>query len=197
MSQHFLHSLEDRTLFSTPNVTLAGATLNIQGTKDADVIVVGYAADGKNVFVMTNNASGTTTQTFPAAKLKKAIIDGKGGDDVIVIDESFRAFVPTQVSGGAGSDVLIGGSGKDTITGGAGDDIIFGNGGSDKLSGKKGDDMLFGGDGDDTIRADKGTNFIAGDDGTDKIRSKSSTDVIVGAALDLVKTGKGGATFVP
>ena len=51
----------------------------------------------------------------------------------------------------ATNQVLIGGSGGDTLNGGQGDDILVGNGGNDTLSGGAGSDILVGGAGIDTF----------------------------------------------
>ena len=52
--------------------------------------------------------------------------------------------------GGAGDDMLTGGSDVDTLNGGAGDDELNGGTGNDTLTGGEGEDELTGGGGDDT-----------------------------------------------
>lgn len=54
-------------------------------------------------------------------------------------------------TGTAGSDLVLGGSGAETITGGEGDDCILGGGGNDSLHGELGTDVCIGGPGIDTF----------------------------------------------
>src|SRR5262249_47343710 len=56
-----------------------------------------------------------------------------------------------QLFGGAGNDVLTGGSGADQLFGGAGNDTLLDKGGNDLLFGGTGNDTLIGGDGDDQV----------------------------------------------
>jgi Ca2+-binding RTX toxin-like protein len=192
----FIETIEGRILFSTPHIALSGATLTVQGTDQADVILVGRGQTAGTVFVMVATPDGMTSKTLPASKLKQAVIEGKGGDDVIVIDEGFGAFVGAKIDGGLGNDVIMGGSGDDTINAGAGNDVVLGNGGNDRLIGEQGDDVLMGGDGNDRLDGGKGSNILFGDGGVDKIRSKSATDMISAASEDIVKTKKAGAIFI-
>jgi hypothetical protein len=55
------------------------------------------------------------------------------------------------VTGGAGSDVLIGNGRPGLLSGGAGDDRLYGLGGDDLLTGDQGNDVLRGGKGDDHL----------------------------------------------
>ncbi|MEL6977657.1 MAG: cadherin domain-containing protein [Pseudomonadota bacterium] len=48
-------------------------------------------------------------------------------------------------TGGAGSQIVLGMSGKDNLDGGAGDDVLFGGDGNDTLTGGAGDDNIIGG----------------------------------------------------
>jgi hemolysin type calcium-binding protein len=54
-------------------------------------------------------------------------------------------------SGTAASELVLGGSGVDTITAGGGDDCILGGGGNDSIQGQSGTDVCIGGPGFDTF----------------------------------------------
>ncbi|HYF64691.1 MAG TPA: calcium-binding protein, partial [Herpetosiphonaceae bacterium] len=71
--------------------------------------------------------------------------------------------------GGAGDDILLGGSGNDTLQSGAGDDLINGN--SD-------DDRLFAGDGNDVLWGGPGHDHLFGGYGNDSldVKPRSATD---------------------
>src|SRR6195256_1547138 len=85
---------------------------------------------------------------------------GQGGNDVISLDETNGALPAAELFGGAGNDVLTGGSGADLLFGGAGNDI---------LNGKGGDDLLFGGAGNDTLTGGAGNDQVFGEAGNDRM----------------------------
>jgi|GEM_PF-1269640 len=69
-----------------------------------------------------------------------------------------------------GSNVLRGGDGNDAIWGGAGFDDINGNQGNDEALGYGGDDWVLGGQGDDILMGDTGQN--AASNGMDKVLAR-------------------------
>lgn len=74
------------------------------------------------------------------------------GDDVL--DSTTGQILAGLVSGGAGSDVLIGSMNANELYGGEGDDELSGMAGNDHLIGGAGVDLLDGGDGRDIARYD-------------------------------------------
>src|SRR6266487_2794210 len=116
---------------------------------------------------------------------------GKGGNDTITLDESNGALPAAQLFGGAGNDVLTGGSGADQLFGGAGNDTLFGKGGNDLLFGGAGNDVLTGGDGDDQVFGEAGNDRMIwnpGDD-SDLFEGGDGTDTAE------VNGGNGAETF--
>jgi Ca2+-binding RTX toxin-like protein len=109
--------------------------------------------------------------------------------------------LPSQISGGVGSDELFGGSSIDVISGDEGWDRLYGNDGNDFLSGGTDDDMLYGGNGDDSLSGgladdilsgDGGDDVIDGDDGSDNIEGGSGRDLLRGGSgEDLLGGGEG------
>jgi Ca2+-binding RTX toxin-like protein len=84
-------------------------------------------------------------------------------------------------------DIVVGGSGSDTLHGGEGNDT---------LRGRQGNDTLYGEDGDDTLRGGKGNDTLYGGDDNDTLRGGNGNDALVGGAGDDVLTGgKGLDTF--
>jgi Ca2+-binding RTX toxin-like protein len=71
--------------------------------------------------------------------------------------------------GGSGGDQLFGQSGNDTLNGGAGFDLLFGGADNDVLTGGDGDDQIFGESGNDRFIWNPGddTDLFEGGDGTD------------------------------
>src|SRR4030088_544039 len=103
---------------------------------------------------------------------------GRGGTDVIWLDETNGALPAAELFGGAGNDVLTGGSGADLLFSGAGNDTLLGKGGNDLLFGGAGNDTLVGGTGDDQVFGEagndrmiwnpgEGSDLFEGGDGTD------------------------------
>lgn len=77
---------------------------------------------------------------------------------------------------GSGDDTLGGGGGDDVIDAGAGDDTLAGNAGDDVLDGGLGDDTMIGGAGDDTYRVDSLGDAIveSAGGGTDRVEATIS-----------------------
>ncbi|MFC6566137.1 calcium-binding protein [Actinoplanes utahensis] len=105
------------------------------------------------------------------------------------------------VAGGAGNDILSGGSNRDRLFGEAGDDRIYGNGATDAVDGGDGHDRIFGGAGDDWLDGDDGHDIVhggAGNDtiyghfGNDDLRGESGNDTINGGpGNDRINGGAG------
>ncbi|WP_326525153.1 calcium-binding protein [Sphingomonas sp.] len=75
--------------------------------------------------------------------------DGGAGDDDLILDRGVT--LDARLTGGIGSDYLVGGGGNDNLSGDEGNDIVRGQGGQDKLHGGDGNDYLEGGAGADEL----------------------------------------------
>jgi Ca2+-binding RTX toxin-like protein len=82
---------------------------------------------------------------FSATTLLSGSVFGQGGNDTITATNS----ATRTYDGGAGNDVLNGGSLADNLIGGADNDTISGGGGNDTIVGGAGADSLTGGGGSD------------------------------------------------
>lgn len=136
--------------FVTPPPPLAyrsGTDLRINGTSESDSIRVTRSPSvGDRVIVSVGNY----TAKFNLGDLSRILIDGKDGNDTIVISEKYGVLLaPARLTGGNGNDTLIGGSGDDSLFGNDGNDLLVGNAGRDRLEGGLGTDHLFGGAGRD------------------------------------------------
>jgi len=85
-----------------------------------------------------------------------------------------------QINGTLGDDLLIGGTGEDTIFGAAGNDTIHGGDSRDWLSGQAGNDSISGEGGGDVLLSGGGENTLSGGAGDDYLQSFGSRDILDG-----------------
>jgi Ca2+-binding RTX toxin-like protein len=88
------------------------------------------------------------------------LIEAFGGaaNDTLAVDETNGPMPHANLFGGAGNDVLTGGSGNDQLFGGTGNDVLNGRGGNDLLFGGAGDEVLTGGAGNDQLFGQSGND---------------------------------------
>ncbi len=149
-------------------------------------IVVSRNAAGN---ILVNGGAVSTPGGMPTVANTSLIqVFGQNGNDTITINEANGALPQANLFGGAGNDVMTGGSGVDMIFGQADNDTLLGKGGADFLFGGAGDDVLTGGDGDDQVFGESGNDRFIWNPGDD-------TDMYEGGAgIDTtVVNGGGGA----
>lgn len=157
--------LEGREVPATTAVFLTD-TLLVTGDSTANSIVV--AADASGNLTVTDKGSPIAIQvvsgTATAAATKLIQVDGRNGNDSIVIDRSVNTLDADGKLAASPSAVLRGGNGNDTITpkhggflGGVIGNPIIGNvvqeggNGNDTLTSGFGNDIMRGGNGNDTL----------------------------------------------
>ena len=107
----------------------------------------------------------------------------------------------TTMSGGNGSDTLIGTSINDIISGGNGQDMLYGGAGSDLLIGGNGNDSVYGSSGNDALIGGNGDDLLDGGAGNDLLFGESGNDTAVYAMsenagqCDFYDGGKGADTL--
>ena len=157
------------------NLTLTGtAAINGKGNDENNTITGNDAAN-----VLTSVGSFDT------------LIGGGGNDTLIELDFG------TTMRGGAGTNLLYGEDGNDTLRdtglagtqsrldGGAGDDTLTGGAGNDVLNGGTGNDTMNGGAGDDIYVVDSTDDKVseAGGSGRDTVLAKAS--VVLGEGIEI------------
>jgi len=137
---------------------VAADTLN--GDEGDDTFAAGNATNGGDTF---NGGAGTDTLSYALRTVAVVVTMGAGANDG-------QASETDNVA--ADIEILVGGSGDDTLTGSGAADTISGGAGDDTLAGGAGNDILNGGDGDDT--------FVAGTamDGADVFNGGAGTDTV-------------------
>jgi len=116
---------------------------------------------------------------------------GLGGNDTIALNEANGALPGAQLFGGAGNDILTGGSAADLLFGQVGNDTLLGKGGNDFLFGGAYNDTLTGGDGDDQVFGESGNDRMIWNPGDDTDLNEG------GMGVDTVEVngGNGAETF--
>ena len=186
----FLEVLESRATPAVSAIFSPGAGL---------LTVFGDALN--NNLVVSRNAAGTLLVnggavpilggTPTVANTNLIQMFGLGGNDVLTLDEANGALPRANLFGGAGNDILTGGSGADLLFGQAGNDTLLGKGGTDLLFGGDGNDVLTGGDGDDQVFGEAGNDRMIWNPGDDTDLNEG------GAGIDTVEVngGNGAETF--
>jgi Ca2+-binding RTX toxin-like protein len=150
----------------------------VLGTGSDDNIAV--SGDRDKLTVAGNGASAVISGTY------LAVISGRDGNDRI--DGSGVEDLNLRIYGGNGDDILLGGSGHDSIFGGNGDDFLsggsgndwlFGGWGNDLLAGNAGRDRMFGGFGSDVLIGGSGRDFLNGGFGRDYLAGGPGRDIMV------------------
>jgi|GEM_PF-940841 len=135
-----VEALEDRSLMATAlSAALDQGVLTITGTERSDRILVRLMKDRITI-------SGTK-ESFAALEVKKLVVDGGAGNDIIDLGLSGKlaVSVPSIMRGGSGNDILRGGAGDDYLCGGDGNDFLAGGSGRDLLDSLAGGkDVRFG-----------------------------------------------------
>jgi autotransporter-associated beta strand protein len=161
--------MEPRRMLSA---AVAHGVLSIEGTGRADTIVL--TMDSPRTLRVR---VGDTESTFLKKSFGKIrIVAGRGEDLVTIGSDANPITLPVEVSGGAGSDTIIGGAGNDKLNGGAGADQIAGGAGDDSITGDNGNDDLHGGDGRDSLSGGKGDDELHDDAGRDAVFGNAGDD---------------------
>ena len=138
---------------------LRHGVLKVEGTAASEKIALRLKAGQSGILQIDFGDDGSAEFQVRREHVKRIVVDARGGDDFVRIDEANGAFtdsIPTALDGGDGNDNLAGGSGAELLLGGFGNDSIDGN---------RGDDLALLGAGDDTFVWDPG-------DGSDAIRGR-------------------------
>ncbi len=163
---------------------------------------------GENNDTLIGNA-GTDllaeTATVDDLVLNDTLLTGLGMDRLVTIETASL----TADDGGSvidasaftrGAVTLIGGAGEDVLTGGSKNDSITGRDGNDELSGGAGNDTILGGFGEDTLKGGLGSDLLIGGFDVDDIDGEGGRDTIVGGNGGAARGGDGtndGDTIAP
>ncbi|MBL8822301.1 MAG: calcium-binding protein [Planctomycetia bacterium] len=179
-----LEKLEDRTVPAvTASFSAATGSLTIFGDNlDNNIVISRNTAGGILV-----NGGAVAIQGGTPTVANTAMIQafGQGGNDQIALNEANGALPRALLFGGAGNDVLTGGSAADQLFGQSGNDTLLGKGGADFLFGGTENDTLTGGDADDQVFGESGDDRMIWNPGDDTDLNEG------GAGIDTVEINGG------
>jgi hypothetical protein len=143
-----LEALGERVLPAI-SVSFAAGTLRVSGDEQDNTIVVSRDAAGS---ILINNGA-VPLQGVTVANTHLILLNGGAGNDHLSLDDANGPLPLARLDGGAGNDVLTGGSEADVLDGGPGDDMLFGGAGNDTFEWSPGDgsDVVEGQGGRDTL----------------------------------------------
>ena len=180
-----------------------------------NAIVLSYDAEAKEYLIADESgiepsadcpaAGAVVACADPDQSIREIYIVMKGGDDLYSVGENSDPLPPqlfeTIVAGGDGSDVVVGGAGRERILGENGRDVLAGGDGEDKIVGGEhrdgligfaGDDLLLGGQGADALFGFGGDDILHGEIGSDTLLAGRGDDRLLGGPkVDLLEAGKG------
>ncbi len=130
----------------------ADITLVLNRSKKIEIIDVDpslYASSSDEAALIANGAGIGNAKIFGTGGddiiilggLGIYTVDARGGNDVILVDNSANLKAHS-LGGGSGNDVILGGYGNNLIDGGSGNDILVSVGGNDRMLGGSGDDTV-------------------------------------------------------
>ena len=104
-------------------------------------------------------------QHFDRATFDRIVVNARGGDDTVRMDDANGTFTDTEIT------TVSGGAGDDTLLGGGGAELFFGGPGKDAIDGNRGNDTGLMGSGHDVFTWDPG-------DGSDVIEGQGGYDTM-------------------
>jgi hypothetical protein len=160
---------------ASPDVALApdGATHAYSGTGDCGDRAGIYVGARRLTSDCHVYGPDRTDRLASSARLYQ-VVDGRGGDDVLTARGA--PYVGDELDGGAGNDILRGGSLPDRLDGGAGADAIFGGVDHDTIRGGPGRDRIYGQGGSDHVYTRDGERDLV-DCGTNVGRTNKTPEL--------------------
>ena len=119
---------------------------------------------------------------FDVAAANVEWVWGHSGADIL---DASAATTRVVLHGRGNADILVTGSGDDTLIGGFADDTLTGGAGNDRLYGQTQNDTLNGGTGNDNLYGQQNDDILNGDTGADNLFGGTGDDILSGGGVDL------------
>lgn len=162
---------------TTPQGTVAGASLNLYGSTDDDKVFIftdEFASLGSSAVTLNHNPAADFTDTLNAAATTgNNTYDIRSGSTSTVIDGRSVSIATNTVI-----DYLYTGDGNDTIRGNDHGDTIWAGRGINVVTGGAGNDVIYAHDGSDTINGGAGTDLVTYERAQAAINGNLATGVV-------------------
>ena len=145
----------------TSSAKLINGELFVNGTSRSDNIRLQQTTG-----MISVTANGKKLGSFTSSQVSKIIVDAADGNDFVTLID---VTASSDLYGGRGSDILLGGLGDDRIFGEEGRDLLFGRKGNDFLDGGSGRNTLFGNKGNDALNGIRGLDRLFGGRGLNEL----------------------------
>ncbi|HKB00582.1 MAG TPA: Ig-like domain-containing protein [Gemmataceae bacterium] len=182
------------TLTRGPAVIVNGSVLTVRSTVGADAARLRRSGNLIRVELVT--PEGVIVQTArPSGALRFTQVNvflGDGDDHL----EAAGLTVPVHADGGAGSDALRTGSGRDTVDGGSGNNVLITGSGNDAVTAGDGTNEIQSGLGNDTVTTGTGGSLIDAGGGNDVVTAAGGMNYLEGGAGNDVLVAGGGADVI-
>ncbi|WP_231408754.1 beta strand repeat-containing protein [Ralstonia solanacearum] len=154
----------------------------IYGGAGSDVIYVGDGGSAAQRSVVYAGSGNTTVY----GGLGADEIHGGSGNDVLYAGDGGSTDAPTVVYAGTGNSTLYGGAGVDILNASAaGSTLLVGGSGNETLVGGAGDDTLVAGSGNDSMDGGAGSNTYVFNSGA------GSSEIVQSGGTDILQFGSG------
>lgn len=154
----------------------------IYGGAGSDVIYVGDGGSAAQRSVVYAGSGNTTVY----GGLGADEIHGGSGNDVLYAGDGGSTDAPTVVYAGTGNSTLYGGAGVDILNASAaGSTLLVGGSGNETLVGGAGDDTLVAGSGNDSMDGGAGSNTYVFNSGV------GSSEIVQSGGTDILQFGSG------
>jgi len=176
----------------------SGTRDQFNGGSGVDTVVIpqAYVANIVETSFPLNfsKVDGVLTLTIPPGAETHSITVRDADNGLSVLD--LTGVEKIVFSGDDPANVMVGGSGDDSLAAGPGGSTLLGNDGNDVLTGAIGNDVLIGGDGADRLLGAQGGDTLDGGSGNDILDGQEGDDVIIdGAGNDTILGGGGSDTL--
>ncbi|SFE20205.1 Hemolysin-type calcium-binding repeat-containing protein [Actinacidiphila alni] len=175
-------------------VTGAGRTTTLR-VADGEPAVVAATVNGTPVTLTVGRGGSVTYTEVPGSGGKLAGLTAISHTGDVTVHAN--GLAPTACSGIDIQNVIVAGTGNDTITGTPANDLILGRGGNDTVTGNGGSDCVITASGNDRITTTgDGTTWIDAGGGNNTVTTGSGTNTVTTAyGNDRITTGDGNDTI--
>jgi Ca2+-binding RTX toxin-like protein len=182
-------------------ITISQAINNVIANFDStDARLTGTLdIDARALFPQLNISSSFNNQIGINRSVVNNNANNRSFDVTQAVNNIIAAFdsININITGTSGKDLIVTGTGNDTIKGLNGDDTLNGNGGNDSIEGNLGSDILNGDFGNDTLNGGVDRDLLFGDVGNDVLNGGFDDDTVDGGAgNDVASGGEGNDSII-